>query len=849
MNPRYPIMAAWLAASLGTLSLGTSHATPPCPEVAATEKNPVNILAGIICRQDQAKADVGEKLAAFTLQKDGAGPLFVSEDISKDEAKKAAVAGAAKEWATKATPSQVAELYYVMGDGAPPAWVTGHAILKDLVKAATTAETDRRKGLVPALATKWRAGSQGKIAWTKFADDTNLFLRDGAAAAHAILADARTRPDLNLSIGQNENAPVVPIGPGRVADSFTPFDTNYMYGNGGQTGSFKNKDGVPVPYNIKLETTKDHTGALTTNIVVYDLGQGFLQRIPITARGEQAFSLGSAQHRWDLVLDIKPGQGEDLSIALRRAEDKDGKEVIRTSANALAQARLDQAVTARQVVEFGGQSYYISAQGGKDGSYLYYPTSLAGRTGASWADLRPAHVAIVAKIGTDGRFVAVEGSPDIGKVNGKPYKLEYNAATGRWTPAEGQGTLPPKDAPAPTAATGPAAVTDRAAAAAAAANWQPDSATDGLSQATKDAGYKILSRTNPENGSKEYNILTPAGFVANNSVTFAGVTGMRGFSHYITWQRGNDFAYQDLLVKTTLANEAGERRESFDMVGRVSGGALTSVVNPVDGKKREFSDHDVVMDALKTHANMSDAQIKTVVDNIKAQAGSNKYIVERANASTVVIQIPPNKVVQVFPTVGTAPVADNPQTQGTGTAVDVASGPGGTDVPFQEDIPVSLPGAFMKLKRLKMESDNAATASAALYVKETAQESDAQWFLYVKYRENIPANGPTPAGMAIRRSDRILVFSNVAADNRLKRPDLAKISVKGQTSYEATQTIDPKTVSVSLVPGSTVERGAWTLHRAPAAQVGPTNCVGPVIWWGLTEAQAKEAGCVKAKLE
>ena len=375
--------------------------------------------------------------------------------------------------------------------------------------------------------------------------------------------------------------------------------------------------------------------------------------------------------------------------------------------------------------------------------------------------------------------------------------------------------------------------------AAAADGWTPDDkAMAGLSAETKAAGYQILTRIGAESKQVEYNIITPAGFIKNNSRTFAGVTDLRGVGHYFAWKRGDIITYQDLLKKSIVKNENNEEREDFDIVAHVRGGNLASVLNTIDGKNRTMKDFEVLADGLKTYIGFSAADADKAVANAKAKTNGAEYLINEAKTGSVIIQIPPTQTHRVFPDSSSSPQdVGNPQTQGSGTAMNVSASEG-TDVPFQATVEINTPAPLTKLTRIKMDVEDPAKASAALYRKGEEGAADGRWYLYLKYREG--------SGDQIRRTGELLVFSRVAGDNRMDFPTAA-VSVKGQTAYGGN--IDPKTVSVSLVVGSTRARGAWTLHKVPAAQVGASNCVGPVVWWGLSEAEAQEAGCKKGKLE
>lgn len=465
MNPRYPIMAALLVAFPGSCwSLGAHAgphkvsqpaptAAPACPPKVAGETEPVNILSALIACGDQAKADIGERLARFVLSVDGAKPRFVAKAIQDDASRADAIATDAKNWVKSGRPGEAAELYFVVGDGEPPAWVKANAVLKETVKAGTEEEGDWRKGFVAGLLTRWHEGGQGKIGWENHSRDVGLFLSDAAAAATKKRMEKRSPEGIRTDVAQNEQDMSVPGGPGGKTRSLAAgpqFTYEDMYLRGGASGHVSGpNDKEKAPYNLKLETQADpKTHELKTYVAIYDVSETpcYVRRVPITAMGENAVS--HAPGRWDLILDIKGKEGGDLSITLRRPDDKEGAEALKTSASELARARYDQAAVKNQVVDVGGKSFFVLGQGsGKDGTHLFFDASLATDPAASWRELKPALLAVTSKVGADGDFVPVTHKPKLGKVDGKDYRLELEG--GRWVVKDGPGEDPP--APAATA--------------------------------------------------------------------------------------------------------------------------------------------------------------------------------------------------------------------------------------------------------------------------------------------------------------------------------------------------------------------------------------------------------------
>lgn len=883
MTPRNPLMAAVLAAVLGLNSPGLSYAgetpqqpTPPSCPPNAQERNSLNALAAILhCEgpDGPAKKDVGDRLIAFVLMKDAQGPLFVTNallaTIPEDKRTPAAIAAAEnaqtsgdaatfayyeaiRKWARDATPSEVSELYVVMGDAAPPAWVTSHAVLKNSIKPISGPE-DSRAGFIPGLTRRWRDGNQGKIGpqGGRQVDDTRAFLFAAAADARAILNNRRTRDELRLSVETNERAPVVTAGPRRVtAGPLTP-GSNYSYddmykagGIGGTlTGSGQRPDGsrgpVQVPYYMKLETQRDATtGDLQTYVAVYDNSEdpAYIRRVPITARGEQA--VVHAPGRWPLTLNISNGEGGDLRLSLARAGDKDGGEIV-TSASELGRARYDQALQKAtmadgsvRVVDIGGRDYIVGRQGGMQETALFFPADLDA---SEWRSLRPHALATIGRIGGDGDFVTVSGKPDLGVVNGSPFHLELE--NGQWVVKPGRGDRPPGAAPAATpAGTQPGNTTDRVSQISGQAEgWVDDpQANAGLDEPTKTAGYRIQSRQG-QNGQKEYNIIAPPGFLTNTR-SYAGVVNMRGLGHYVVYEIPGEQGgamYQDLLVKATQADANGTAREDFATVVQFhrQGRRAASVTAQAGEATRWLADEVVLVDVLKTYLGFTDEQAATAERNAKTYRGGARYVIYGASAGSVVLAKEPDirATSSVFPSIQASPRTDNPATQPgqTGTVLDLPAGDSNGE-PFRNELGLAASGNAVLRK-----SGPQKEPTAALYQRTTppapGNPKEPEWYLMIKYRE-----ARTPPGVA--KTGPMAVFQGHAA------PALDSIALEGHTMHPNAGISIQTGAKISMIQGSNQARGGWVLLKDGTTPT-PQNCVGPVLWWGISKDVAASVGC------
>lgn len=921
MTPRNPIMAAVLAAALGLNSPGLSYAvetpqpqrpaTPTCPP-SETETNSLNVLAAILhCEgaDGPAKRDIGNRLIAFVLSTDAQGPLFVSrallDSIPADKRTPEGIAAAAgteppgpyytaiREWTKRATPAEVAELYIVMGDANPPAWVTSHQRLRGSVRALSGPE-DRRAGLVPGLTRRWRDGNQGRIPFqAEQLEQTSLFLFAAAADARGILNDPRTRAELRLSIETNVREPVVTAGPRPTRPGPVPQtgwqDPQYFTqgGAGGSlTGTGTRPDGsrgpVQAPYYIKLESQRDAaTGALTNYVAVYDNSENppYIRRVPITARGEQAVQHGP--DRWPLTLDIQPGENGDYNVSLRRSGARQAGNEIVTSISELARNRYEQAASMARmedgslsVVRIGDQDYIAGRQiNGSAETVLFYP---ANADLANWRGLgaRAAANVRVAQ-GTIG-----PPNPDIGVVSGNPFHLELE--NGAWVVKPGRGTMPPPPAPAATntgAGTGdpnsPAGVTDRRVAAdqTTGGNFTEDAqANAGLDEATRTAGYRILSQPDPRNPQlKEYKILTPAGFLPNaderrrDNRTYGGIRPtLKGLGHYVVWETiEGAVAYQDLLVRATQTtaptaeNPQGTTMEDFATVVQYDpqNRRIASVAAQQGQELRWLSDDIVIEHALRTYLGYVPGDANTVpaagapgnltraMAKVREYRGSSRYVIQGANASSIVLAKHPNAVAtsSVYPNIVAAAATDNPATPpgSTGTVLDQAQAltSGDGSEPFASEIGLGATATRAALQKLGPSGDISSaeargSATAALYRRTStpSSSSEAEWYVMIKFRET------RPSGNTVSKTSAMGIFVGHPA------PAVSAVNVEGNTRYPTTGITVSSGARILPVQGTGQAKGAWILVPS-AGTPSPTNCVSPVVWWGVTKEQAAEAGC------
>lgn len=177
--------------------------------------------------------------------------------------------------------------------------------------------------------------------------------------------------------------------------------------------------------------------------------------------------------------------------------------------------------------------------------------------------------------------------------------------------------------------------------------WLPaDAESKELSKAVRDAGYAIFRRVG-FSGELEYKIVTPPGFIDDNSRTFAGVKNLRGFDHYIAWERNGMVIYQDLMQTAKVVTSDGGRRDDFDIVAQVVNGTFANVANTVDNRNRTMRGDGLLGEGLRT-VGFADAEAAPILKRVKEMAGEKEFTVPFARRDNVVISLQ-GRTVRVHP--------------------------------------------------------------------------------------------------------------------------------------------------------------------------------------------------------
>ena len=215
---------------------------------------------------------------------------------------------------------------------------------------------------------------------------------------------------------------------------------------------------------------------------------------------------------------------------------------------------------------------------------------------------------------------------------------EFGAAlSGPLADIQKRATAPDTPSARPVKPAGAPTIAERVAAAVEVKFKLDERASGGLSKAVRDAGYAIESRVG-FSGELEYKIVTPPGFPPNDARTFAGVKNLRGFDHYIAWERDGMIVYQDLQQKAKVVTSDGGRRDDFDIIAQIVNGTFGSVANTVDNRNRTLRSIPVLYDGLHS-LGFTDEQALPILQRVREHTAGGEYTVPFARHDIVVISI------------------------------------------------------------------------------------------------------------------------------------------------------------------------------------------------------------------
>lgn len=854
MKPLYPIMAALLTVSVGALP----HRAWAGETTTATETKPENdplvVLRGVFEKKPEAREDAGARFARYILGKDSKGRTYAADDLLADDKLKNAVTAAATKWAKEAKVEEVTELYAVMEPDAPvPAWVKNDPLLTRAFPSQRSWKT-RLEGKLDAWA-------EAKISARDAANGTGAFLDEAAKFAREVILDPRSAQELRDSIAANNTTtPVVPGGPGGSGTgnrrngnigSSQQYSFADLYENGAIVQNvYGEGDEGARRISMKMYTRRLEDGTVVNEIGVFDItdpNDVYGRRFPVK-NGEVTFPLDdrTAGHKqYTLKLATQEGgtdqtlffgrkgskPGDPGSISYENPNGPEGQRQTMTVGE-LFKKRADQAAELNNVVAVGGQEFYVVPQGGKNSALLLMPRSLIDAGAADPRDLVPALYAVVGQRGPDGRNQNASGKPHLwGTVGGKEFHLEFNAALGLWEVKDGAGDKPkPPVTPTtgqivqnPTTPTATqevspedAATLDQVEQLAQAGGWVRDEAANaGLSEATR-GKVRIYKREDPREGTL-YNILVPPTQFPGGQMQFGSQNGhtlkrMRGLGHYMVIE------YEDQKQYVDLDKPKGN---GFEMAGFV-------VMKTKEAQK--MVDVVLLLDAMTNYFGIPTGApaMTTIPERTARRAAGNPYFIQGSmtkdgeNEALVATVNIAGKSYFVWPGDQEERAADpnDAGLNGPGNAFDV--GPSSEAEEFPDEVNYT--------DTLRVKAINK-SAEIAMYesVNDGAKPDPKKWYMMLKFRSED----------SLYRTKLIEVFSEETGKRKLP----AGYQMGGLVTADLN--VDRARAKMRVVAGTTDAKGVLAAFNTPATgdnqQNKKDNCVGPVIWWGVTRDEAVTA--------
>lgn len=873
MKPHSPVMAAvWAAVWAACLSprlvfadaAATKPATPASKPVASAKTADVShALEPLIKKGGQAQKDVDAAVQALVLDPD---KKYAADDVRASTEDAKLIAAVVDKWVA-ASPLHAATLYFVLDSKDPaPDWIKNDPKASKLFAPSPY---DLPACLADELTTA--PGSQvGLIQKASLATSLGNFLIAAGSDAQKVLLHCGHKRQIENSIAANDqgtnSAPMSPGygnagGGGNVLQNAPASSFQNLYVDGAVVANvYRDKQDGYRKLSIKEYTVKNAKGELVNEIGVVDITDPAHiyapAMVPINT-GKTAISVyGGQDSGAPVTRNYELTVGADGTITLARPNTQGGG-VAKFSPSELATLRANQVAAQGGQVSIDGKSYYVLGQGGATGSYLFFDKSMidARGNGGNPLYLRPAAVADgVETVDADGLSVpASSKKPDLGTFyNSKtgaqdPYHLQFNPASGQWEVKPGPGDPPPAPpgSSTDTAHMNASAATDRASAgggqcgAAACVDFK-DSYTGRDGNADLDpADLAKVHIMKDKNQANTFYLVFAKGLVqaqgqapADSPLVFGpnvlpGLTGARGFEDQIVFEqtKGQDVTVSYYPISAILAqynNGAKFSPATYDTGNNVISGA---------------PDIDVALDIVATYSKgITDAQgtavsyqtaLQAIAANFKtieAKLGTGGYMVSGSldgKPTTNTLRVMPDDkslpYFEIWP--GDKTIARDATSSGTGTGTA-----------FQMSDISSLPGDHSFVPDFKL-ADDAKNPNAALYADDSGDWS-------VVFRLNRSAkDGKTYA---------------VRSDNIPLHGDIAQWMKAGGVHIQSLLGAKPVSINnAKIVFLGDAEKGAYVVYNqaVPASdnsniKNAKMNCAGPVIWRGMTEAEA-QALCVQ----
>jgi hypothetical protein len=453
----------------------------------------------------------------------------------------------------------------------------------------------------------------------------------------------------------------------------------------------------------------------------------------------------------------------------------------------------------------------------------------------------------------------MDGHPDIGAINGKPYHFEFDFDKKMWTIKDGKGDEPKKD-PATAAAggdqpagdqtagqtgdqtapqTGGAATLDQVLAMAAQAGWKEAPGNAGFNPATK-AKTRIVTSVK-EKHLYFMLLFDPSLGVPGNQYAFGLTVGdppqplktIRGFKNYVVLEYPNSKQYFDYKDMASYV----QQKDSHPLL-----------LDPKIGMQG-VTDVDVAIDMLTHYFDIKpgDPMLQTVRSRIAAHAKGDGYVIN--GNGKLLYMAHGEEGLEIWPDeIKSGDKGDNAGMtglRGPGTAVTVV---GGGPAEFKKEI--EMAGGRTALL-VKLQDKHIAIYKGQ--EDETLPNGDSKTadvtYIMFDYLKGASTGKPAEDKKNALQA-RTTLRPIFGGEGRFALPN-------GYQMQSLADVVMPDTAQIMLLHGSTQEKGAIAAYRyvLPDSQGGQNakdkagNCAGAVIWWGgLNKEQVQKACASDSKV-
>lgn len=694
----------------------------------------------------------------------------------------------------------------------------------------------------------------------KWADE---FLTSAAIHARKALNENRAPGKIKEDIVRVEEKDIIPVSlNGQGHDPLQAMSEwqRTILGSGIVMNVFQKGDPTSRKIFMTMATSKQPDGFLADELRIYDItnpGDVFYQSYAIAPGGgviKGPLDDRTAGKR-EYKLTMQPNTQGELEIVFARPDSK-GEGTITTTFSDLMRLRAAQAVNAGQTKTINGQNFYVLGQLGETGDKLFFPAAVKDHvSGNDMNKLRPSNMAVGLVKNTNGRDSVMTGAkPDLGKIGGKPYHMAWVEQPdpnkpkypGYFDVFEGEGDKPATNPPTGSTGTTPSP--------------NPNPNDPDLENRYLNSGYyalnpkayegapegrlRILSAT--EKGilwllkeypgdafSKMHVVVIPdakpkrianVSFMPKPDATF---TAQKMFIHdhkyFVTVSDGGtlymDLGSISLNEKTGFSELGGVMADDKKTVSKITSKSILPHALNVAG----FDGKEIAVAMKNLETVLKDATV---------------YTIDGSRTVNLVVKIGGGKPMQFWPEIKDGPASDGSHTDTkTGNAYDAYKGAGPLDEKFPEA--PTLDG--MKLAKIKDVSD------AVIYVNEVpaasaTKEKPRRYYMLVGFNN--------------KDQKMRTAFMNVfnVGDGTLEPPAGDKFDIAGLLHVKfdgdlMTSGMEPRVVSPQKKDPTKGLYGMFATRASAKANTKDpaTNCLGPVVWWGMTKDQAVEA-CKKNAL-